>query len=408
MKRRIHQGFRAVAITVALGLATAGNAQTVVTTKIRVNDQAITQYEINQRAQLLQLFRAPGDPHKLAREQLIEDRLKMDAARANGITLEEPEIEAGMQEFAERTGMQAEDLIRGLEAAGVTRATFRDFVRSGVTWREVTRARFANRTSVSEGDIDRAKAAASDQGGVRVLLSELIMVAPPEQYAAVMERAESLSNIHGAAQFSAAARQYSAAETRERGGQMNWMSLSDLPPQLRAVILTLSPGEVSDPLPLEGAVALFQLRDIEEVRAPAPSYTAIEYAVYQIAGGQSAAAQKTAAGIRGRVNNCDDLYGIAKGQPPEVLQRLSQAPDQIPANIRYELAKLDDGEISTTLTTPGGAAMMLIMMCGRTLALPEGGPSDEDLGNFIRNQRIESYANSYLAQLRAEARIVEK
>jgi peptidyl-prolyl cis-trans isomerase SurA len=35
-------------------------------------------------------------------------------------------------------------------------------------------------------------------------------------------------------------------------------------------------------------------------------------------------------------------------------------------------------------------------------------PSVEDLSNFIRNQRIESFANGYLEQLRAEARIVEK
>ena len=64
-------------------------AQNLFETVIRVNDQAITRFEIEQRARMLTLFRAPGDPIKLAREQLVEERLKMDAAITAGFVLEE-------------------------------------------------------------------------------------------------------------------------------------------------------------------------------------------------------------------------------------------------------------------------------------------------------------------------------
>ena len=40
-----------------------------------VNDRAVTFYEIDQRAKLLTLFRAPGAGPEEARKQLIEDRL---------------------------------------------------------------------------------------------------------------------------------------------------------------------------------------------------------------------------------------------------------------------------------------------------------------------------------------------
>jgi peptidyl-prolyl cis-trans isomerase SurA len=47
------------------------------------------------------------------------------------------------------------------------------------------------------------------------------------------------------------------------------------------------------------------------------------------------------------------------------------------------------------------------MLCGRTPALEGEGPSSEQLTNLISNRRIDSFAEGYLAQLRAEARIVE-
>ncbi len=397
-----------LAMGTTLGSTMPAQAQTVAEAVIRVNDQAITQYEINQRARMLQIFRAPGDTLALARKQLIEDRLKIDAAKANGIEIEDSDIQAGIDEFAERTEMSGPDLVKALESSGVDEQTFREFVRAGITWREVTQTKFAAQVGVSDEDLTRAKAAAGNRSELRVLLTEIIIVAPPEQAAAAMERAEQLAQLKGFDAFSAAARKYSAAATRANGGRLDWMALSELPEGLRSIILGLTPGQISEPIPLDGAIALFQLRDIEEGSRATVKYEAIEYATYYIPGGRSEAALKEAKRIRGRVDTCNDLYGIAKGRPEEALQFQTKAPDDIPQSIRYELAKLDDGEISTNLTSPDGQSLMLIMMCGRTAQVEGDGPSDEELSNFIRDRRIQSLADGYLEQLRSEARIVQK
>jgi len=398
----------ALAVSVLVGPgAVPAASQNLFAPVIKVNDQAITRYEIEQRARMLTLFRAPGNPRELAREQLIEERLKLDAARASGIVIEEEDIQAGMEEFASRANMNAEQFIRALEGAGVSAESYRAFVSAGLTWRELVGARFAPRVSVSEADIERARAAASGETGVRVLLSEIIMAAPPEQVEAVQERALRISQIDTIPAFAAEARRSSAASTRDRGGRLDWMPITNLPPQLRPVILGLAPGEVSDPLPLDGAIALFQMRDIEETGAAEPEYAAIEYAAYYIDGGRSDRALSRAARIEAETDTCDDLYGVAKGQPPEVLERDSRAPAEIPQDIALELAKLDPGEVSTTLTRANGETLVFLMLCGRTPELGEDGPSTEDLTNRIRNRRLDSFANGYLEQLRAEARIVE-
>ncbi|MGK7663221.1 peptidylprolyl isomerase [Marinovum sp. E06] len=328
-------------------------AQGLFSPAIKVDEMVITNYEINQRMAFLEVLRAPGNPRDLAREQLIEDRLKLREAEALGITVSPEQIAAGMEEFAGRANLTADQLIAELSGLGVSAETFRDFVRAGVAWREVVRARFAGSAQVSEAEIDRALNAAGGGSSVRVLLAEIIMPAPPAEAEAVMARAQRIARTTSEAEFAAAARQYSATATARSGGKLPWQQIEDLPPVLRPLVLELSPGEVTDPLAIPNAVALFQLRALEETEYAPPSYSAVEYAAYYMAGGRSEQTLAQAVGITARIDTCDDLYGVAKGQPEEVLDRSTLPPDQIPDDIAIELAKLDPGETSTALTRAG-------------------------------------------------------
>ena len=389
------------------GSAPPAAAQDLFEPVIKVNDQVITRYEIEQRARMLTLFRAPGDPERIAREQLVEDRLKLGAAEAMGLELDEGTMQTAMAEFAQRGDMSADEMIAALADAGVEESTFRAFVRVGATWRELVRARFAGQISVDESDIERAKLALRGTSGVRVLLSEIVLPLRPGQRDQVQQRARELAKIEGTGAFADAARRFSAAPSADRGGRMDWTPISELPAALRQVVLGLSPGEVSDPLTTEQAVVLLQMRDIAETATPEPDYAAIEYASYAIDGGRSDAARQRAAEIEARVETCDDLYGVAKGQEPDRLQRESKTPADIPQDIAAELERLDPGEVSTRLTRSDGRTLMFLMLCGRTPAVDGDGPTADELTSFIRNKRLESYAEGYLAQLRAEARIVE-
>jgi len=72
-------------------------AQCLFSPAITVNDAAITYYELEQRAQFLRLLRAPGDPEKLARSALIEDRLKQQVVKQAGIEVAPEDVEAGIE-----------------------------------------------------------------------------------------------------------------------------------------------------------------------------------------------------------------------------------------------------------------------------------------------------------------------
>ena len=342
-----------------------------------------------------------------ARDALIEEMLKENAYRAVGIEVGIPEIEEAMTQFAGRVELELDQFLQVLLENGVEPQTFRAFVENSLGWRELIRGLFLAQARPTDAEVDAAMAADGGAGGVRVLLSEIIIPLTPQTADQVAAVADRVSQLTDQAAFSDEARRFSAASTAADGGRLEWMLITNLPAALRPQILALSPGEVTAPIQIPNAVALFQLRGIQEAPSAAPRFSAIEYAAYYIPGGRSEAALQEAARVRAQVDSCDDLYGVAFGQPEEVLERGSRAPGEIPSDIAFELSKLDPGEVSTALTRSNGQTLVFLMLCGRTASINEEA-SREEVGNALIQQRLNAFSVSYLDQLRAEALIIEK
>jgi len=381
------------------------SAQGLFSPAITVNDSVVTNYEIDQRIKLLTLFRTPGNLPELAREQLIEDRLKAEEAKRAGLRLSEDAMAQAMEDFAGRANMSLDQFLVLLNQNGIDKETLADFVRIGVTWRDFVRLRYGNRVNITEADIDRALGnQAGGDAGIEVLLSEIIIPAPPPQAAQAMQTAQRISGLTSEAAFSAEARRVSALPSKANGGRLNWLPITNYPPALRGILLALGKGEVTAPLPITNGVALFQLRGVREVSQGQPDFAAIEYMTYLIAGAPEDTLAK-ATSVAGRVDTCDDLYGEAKGQPEENLLRTSLPPADIPQNVAIALANLDAGEVNYSLTDATGTVRQFIMMCGRTPAI-DAEVDREAIRTQLRGERLTGYADGLLADLKAAATII--
>ncbi len=392
----------ALLVTGALAMSAApATAQGQFEPVIRVNDKAITPYEIEQRILMLRALGAPGNLDEEARDRLIDERLQVQAANALGISVTPEGLEEGVAEFAGRTNTTPENFLATLAARGVAAESFVDFVEAGLLWREVVRVRFRSRAQISEEDVDRAVALSGQQGGARVLLSEIILPARNAQELAAAEaRAAQITQINGFEAFAAAARNFSASSSRPRGGRIDWLPLGNLPPPLRTQFLTLPPGGITDPFRLPNAIAIFQLRALEELPPEQAEVVAVDYARFLIPDGDA----EDAARVVAQLDTCDDLYGIARNLPEEYLTRDVLPPAEIPADIARELETLDDNEVSTRLTS--GNARVVLMLCGRTNAVSADLDRTQIRAQLL-NQRLGGFAEAYLAELRADAVIVE-
>ena len=395
----------AVALALVLCVPSGAQAQNPFETVIRVNSSPITRFDLQQRTLFLTLLNAGPEAARIAREQLINERIQAQAAARAGIALPEEAIQSAQAAFAAQGEFDRETFILALGEQGIEEGTFRDFVTSGLLWREVVAARFGPRAEVTEDEIDRALAQVPSRGGVRVLLSEIILpAANPESETASLVRAQRLQQLTDETEFAAAARQFSVATSRLRGGEINWRALDDLPPEAQEALRGIAPGQVTRPIRLPSAIALFRLRDREEVAQGSLEIVSADYAEYLIPGGRGPEALAEAGRIAQQVRVCDDLYGVARGQPPERLRRQTVRLGDLPADVAREIALLDTNEVSTNLTRGGN--LVFLMLCQRTVR--ESTAVDRaQVRQVLTGQRLETFAAGFLNELRLAAEIEE-
>ncbi|TQS73021.1 peptidylprolyl isomerase [Rhodobacteraceae bacterium] len=378
--------------------------------QIIVNGMGITGYEISQRTRMMELLGgAQSDPRQAATDALINERLQVWQAKNMGMKIDDAAIKKGMEEFASRANLTADRFIQELGAQGVEEQTFRDFVKAGLLWREVVRAKFGGRIAISDVQIDRALSPASQRGqGTRVLLSEIIIPAPPGREGEAQAAAQRAASTRGQGAFSALARQVSASRSRENGGQIDWMPLENLPPPLRKVVLGLAPGEASQPIGLQNAIAVFMLRAIDENGPTQSPDQTLDYAVLTLGAPGSEQAATLRAKVETDADRCDDLYTVARGLPADRLTRESAPLGAVPQDVGIALSHLDAGETDLIQRGPNTA---LVMLCARTITRKaEDGtvqePDRSAVENSLENQQIQLQADGYLADLRDAAVIV--
>ncbi|MCG6110671.1 MAG: peptidylprolyl isomerase [Paracoccus sp.] len=409
----------ALTAVIATGAGAPALAQNLFAPVVYVNDSAVTRYEVDQRMRFMRVIGAPDASAAAAEQALIDDRLRVQAARQIGVEITPEGLQAGLEEFAGRAGLDAAGFIAQLERAGVEDGVFRDFVEAGTVWREVVRARLLARVTITDAEVDQELQRVIETPIIdRVLLSELIIPAPPGQEAQALALAERISASRPTeAQFAEAARQYSAVPSAEAGGRLEMLALDNLPPSLRPIITALQPGQTTQALPVEGAVVLFHLRDAQGTLRPGAREQVLDYMTLRLASAGDAAA------LAARVRNCDDLYVQAGDAAPQV-QRQTASQGAIPQGIAARLASLDADEAGVI---PAGAGADLVMLCSRqpalaaqpqvaTTALPDDGveaaipqsatpgiPTRDQVRDRLFNTRINTAAEGLLADLRADA-----
>ncbi len=368
----------------------------------RVDGEVITRFELDQRQRFLTLLRAPGDVRAVALDQLVSERLQNREVERAGIELTDEQISAGIEEFAKRGNLTGEQFLTLLAQKGIAAESFRDFVAAGVGWREFVKAKFSPLVTLSQTEIEIAMGESEPEAGLRVLLSEIALPAgDPATRRASMKRANRLTGLDEAG-FRDAATRFSVARSRAEGGEMPWVDASTLPPVIAGPVRALRPGQTTRPIQTGDKIRVYFMRDREQVKG-GKRPTVVDYAALLLPGGASEANLAAAAKIRADITDCDGLYPVARGLPPEQLIREELRETAVPAPFRAELATLDPGEISTRVTTANGA-LAVLMLCARGNELPRS-TTEEAVAIQLKNSRMSSMARSFLDELKADARI---
>ena len=366
--------------------------------KIQVNNSVITQFELDQRAKFLGALKFTGNHSELAQTQLIEERLKQSEAQKLNISASDFEIEDALKRFASRANLTVKEFNKELKRLEIYPDTFRSYVETEVIWQKLVNKKFGAQSSVSNLQLQRAKGISKFEDTIQVLLTEIIIPFSKNDRSEKENLANLLKQIKSKEEFSNAAQKYSKAPTATVGGRVKWQNFDRLPGIIKPLILGLSPGQVTEPIMLTKAIALFQLRDIREIKTDRTQLELLDFIKVK-------SDLKYLSFVQDNFHNCSDLEAIIGGQTEVTLTRKKLLSDEIPNTLVPVLDNLDQNE-SEIIVADGQS--QLVIMCERNNQLNSTAQTLEQDKNVLQTNRLKHLARSFLETLKDNARIVIK
>jgi len=147
-----------------LGGILPGLAQEV-SIKVLVNDDPISDYDIDQRERFLAITtqQQPSPAlKKQATDMLIDERLQLQQGRKLGATADEADVTKILEGMAEKNNLSVDGLATALGKAGVNIKTLKDRVKAQIVWQDAVGRKFRREVQIADSDIDKAMSEAGE------------------------------------------------------------------------------------------------------------------------------------------------------------------------------------------------------------------------------------------------------
>jgi len=260
---KLHNRLLAWAALFLLAAATPSWAEIVDRVITVVNDDVITQYELESTVEIaLKRYgpdippgdreRIAGEASKVFLERMIDDLLLRQEARKLGITAREEEVNNTIQENMKRRKMSMEDLQQVLVKEGSSYEKYREATRSDLIKMRIMQREIRPRVSVTNEEIGLYYQEHRDEyeGKLRVRLQMIALPVPVGGDPAVKEeqrvKAQTiLKRIRAGEPFENLASEFAPASARS-GGDIGFVEKGSMNPAIDEVAFGLKPGEISD------------------------------------------------------------------------------------------------------------------------------------------------------------------
>lgn len=268
----------AVALCVALTLNGPPAAQETLRIAAVVNDEVISVHDLASRIDLL-IATSNMVPGQETRQRLaghvlrllIEERLKLQEARRLNIAVSREELEGALEQIASQVGVRPDQLAEMLASRGTDIQDLITQVEAEIAWIKTVQARTGGEITVTDDEIDaRLQFLRSQKGKPEVRFAEIFLPlggATPEAEIQGLAQRLILQLAEGAS-FRSLARNFSQGPTAAAGGDLGWMGLDQVDPELRETVAQLEPGKAFGPVRTSVGYYILYMIDRRVVSAP--------------------------------------------------------------------------------------------------------------------------------------------
>jgi len=389
-----------------------------------VNDDVITQLDVVARLRAAMLEAQMQDTPETRQQllpnimrALIDDHLKTQEAKAQGVAVGDGEINSRIGAMAKRNNMSTEEFENYLMGNGILVSALMDRMRADIGWTRLVQRKLRATIRITDAEINEALAVAkAGQGKPEYRISQIFQaIDSPKDAPAVQQATQRLlDQLNNGADFGSLAQEFSQDTTASNGGDIGWRRPDQVDPAIAAQLTPLGSGDavrgkVIGPIQGTGGYYLIRIEDVrtgnESVVAPGAVHLIrlIWPLTPNASEGERKAAQEQADTFsRKEAHSCEEFRRLADDARPAVFQDMGpQKVDDMPAEIRSMVLTQPVGEPSNAIPGPGG--VVIFVVCDRGDS--SGEISRVAIADRLASERLETLARGYLSDLRRAAYI---
>jgi peptidyl-prolyl cis-trans isomerase SurA len=388
-----------------------------------VGDSAISSYELENRLRfIIATAHMSNTPEVIDRirpqvmRSLIDERLQVQEAEKNGITIADDELEQAVMAIEQQRGMEPGSISRMLEAARIPRNTFTDQVRAQLAWNKLLMKKVKPQVRISDDEVRLA--------GKKILLPKkeqqiqeikIAVLQLPVEKASRLPEMQKLADklvgeIRAGASFEEVSRQFSSGAAAS-GGKVDsfWVRPEQLSPAIAQRLQTAQAGMVTDPVRSEQGLTIVKVYDVRAVETPEETQTDVAVAIKEILLKVKPEASVDEANVMLQIGEdvaknpgtCQEKgvanIGDLKDFDIEV-NIYNNLMSELPPAVKVIAENLQVGDISTPFASSEG--IRLYMLCDKK---DSRGKLDRDrVMALLFQQKMELEAQKYLRNLRRD------
>jgi peptidyl-prolyl cis-trans isomerase SurA len=388
-----------------------------------VNDESVTANEVAQRIQRLREEQAQkGGPtptaaefHKMALDQLVEERVLVTYARENGVKVDDAEVDRAVANIAASNKLTPVQLRERLGQQGMDWGAFRHNIRDQITIERIREREVVAHIRVTDTELNDYIDKQRGPNGMseQVNLAQILVTVPEHADDAVVAQRkaraeEALARVNNGEPFEQVAREMSEDANKAKGGEMGARPLDRYPDIFVAAVKDLKVGAVT-PLIRSGAgfhilkvvsrsqesgVKVTQTRVRHIVLRPSPQMS-LEQATARMREFRQAI-------LDGRARFEDIARQYSEDGSAEQGGDLGWiSPGNLVPEFEDAMNRLPTGGVSEPVQSRYG--LHLIQVLDRREATLDPKQLREQATNVLKEQKFEPAYNEWVADLRAKA-----
>lgn len=389
-----------------------------------VNDDVITQVELNRELELVQKqIRARKmslPPMDVLRTQVLERiiyrNLQLQLAGNSRIQVDDEAVNRTILRFAAENNLSLSEYRDALQQEGFDFAEYREGMRTEMIIGRLRQRHIINQVVVSNQEVDDFLATQAVQGnaGDEFHLAHILVAvresASPEDIEQQRQKAQALVNrLRVGADFSQVAMSASDGQQALEGGDLGWRTLGQVPSLFVAVVTGLAEGGISD---LIRSPSGFHIVKLVEKRSKLQKNIVTQTKVRHILVRpselvSSSMAQTRLSQLRQRIQQGDDFAELARANSDDSTSAVNGGdlgwvtPGNMAPEFEQVMARTQPGETSEVFASPFGWHILQVQ--DRREYDNTEQARIEQAREALRMRKVEEQTEVWLQRLRDEA-----